>query len=419
MDRETQGAWIIHHGRKVASDTRGAAEYSAIDFAAKAGALLARLAESSEAELSESQVIAAARIGGLNPKTELQACLRQLKERRVIDLGANGTVAVLGIGGRTALGHAADLFEENDPQPFERAAVGLAELASDAPLRAVAAHEYIGDAYMLTKADTTDFLQQACEIGFVDAEGEGEDRLLFNGNLFRRDTAAKTKKVLDALSTAEQAKLTEFGQMIAKLGCVTLGVAEKVLGPILLSKLRAAAIFDMNVVSNEAGEHVFVTAPGAFHKFVSPMVDDAFDHAKALVAGLSYGMSLSSTERGRLWAVGALLRKLLRSEDVGPAPAIGYDYRALEFDRVVQIIPSGGNFFKMRLLKHEVGELALQVLEGGDASAASLESLPSAGMKGYVAPEADRSDYRRKKQGAASKAQTRTLLSAVRGGGAL
>jgi hypothetical protein len=225
--------------------------------------------------------------------------------------------------------------------------------------------------------------------------------------------------VLDALSTAEQAKLTEFGQLIATLGCVTLGVAEKVLGPILLSKLRAAAIFDMNVVSNEAGEHVFVTAPGAFHKFVSPMVDDAFDHAKALVAGLSYGMSLSSTERGRLWAVGALLRKLLRGEDVGPAPAIGYDYRALEFDRVVQIIPSGGNFFKMRLLKHEVGELALQVLEGGNASAASLESLPSAGMKGYIAPEADRADYRRKKQGAASKAQTRTLLSAVRGGGAL
>lgn len=28
-------------------------------------------------------------------------------------------------------------------------------------------------------------------------------------------------------------------------------------------------------------------------------------------------------------------------------------------------------------------------------------------MKGYIAPEADRADYRKKKQGAASKAQTR------------
>ncbi|MDO8379066.1 hypothetical protein, partial [Phenylobacterium sp.] len=68
MDRETQGAWIIHHGRKLASDIRGAAEYSAIDLAAKAATLLARMAESNEAQLSEAQVVAAARIGGLNPK---------------------------------------------------------------------------------------------------------------------------------------------------------------------------------------------------------------------------------------------------------------------------------------------------------------------------------------------------------------
>ncbi|WP_419319564.1 hypothetical protein ACN2C7_02175 [Caulobacter sp. ErkDOM-E] len=419
MDRETQGAWIIHHGRKVASDTRGATEYSAIDLAAKAAALLARMAESKEARLSQSEVVAAARIGGLNPKTELQACLRQLQDRRVVDVGSDETVAVLGVSGRTALGHAADLFEENEPQPFERAAVGLAELASETPVNATAAAEYVSDIYKLSSADTADFLQQAWEIGFVDAEGEGTDRLLFNGNLFRRDTAAKTKKVLDALTQAEQAKMVEFDQMVSRLGCVMLSVAERVLGANLLSKLRAAALYDMNVVSNEAGEHVFVTAPGAFHKFVNPMVDDAFDHAKALVSGLSYGMSLSPTERGRLFAVGALLRKLLRDEEVGPAPAIGYDYRALEFDRVVKIIPTGNNYFKMRLLKREVGELALQVLEGGNASAASLENLPGAGMKGYTPPEVDRTQYRRKTQGAASKAQTRTLLSAVRGGGKL
>jgi hypothetical protein len=419
MDRETQGAWIIHHGRKVASDTRGASEYSAIDLAAKSASLLARIAESSEAQLSKNEVDAAARIGGLNPKTELDACLRQLQQRRVIDISANGAVAVLGVNGITALGHAAALFDENDPQPFERAALGLAELASEAPLRADLAREYVSDAFQLTEADTADFLQQASEIGFVDAVGDGADRLLFNGNLFRRETAAKTKDVLDSLSTSEQSKMVEFQGLIEIQGCVGLLVAERLLGHELLSKLRAAAVYDMNVVSNEAGEHVFVTSPSAFHKFVSPLVDDAFDHAKALVAGLSYGMSLSSTERGRLWAVGALLRKLVNGDVVGPARAIGYDYRALEFDRVVQIISTGNDFFKMRLLKREVGELALQVLEGGNASAASLENLPGAGMRGYTAPEADRAHYRKRHQGPASKAQTRSLLSAVRRGSSL
>lgn len=70
----------------------------------------------------------------------------------------------------------------------------------------------------------------------------------------------------------------------------------------------------------------------------------------------------------------------------------------------------------MRLLKMEVGQIALQVLKGGDAAAAALEVLPSADMSGYTPPEAA---FRTKKQGPQSKSQMRTLLSAVRGGGSL
>jgi hypothetical protein len=147
------------------------------------------------------------------------------------------------------------------------------------------------------------------------------------------------------------------------------------------------------------------------------LIDDAFDHAKALVAALSYGMSQSASERGRIWGVSLLLGKLLRGDSVGPAPAIGHDYRALELERVVQIIPTGGGYYRMKLLKMEVGQIALQVLQGGDAKAAALENLPNVGMKGYIGPEPARTSFRRKQQNAASKAQTRTLLSAVRGGG--
>lgn len=417
LDKQTTGAWVVHHGRKVAADLRGAAEYSAIDLAAKAASLLARLGESDQITLSSEQVTAAARIGNLNPKTELRACLDHLQSRKLIDQSKTGSVSVLGVSGASALTHAADLFEDNDPQPAERAAITLAELSSQAPVSAAGAIEIIGDTHKLTKNDATDFVQQASQVGFVDAEGEGADRLLFNGNLFRRDTASKTMKVLSSLSSSEQTKLAEFDQKLKVGGAIVGSEASALLGELLFSKVRAAALYDMNIVSNEAGDHVFITAPGAFHKFSNPLTEDAFDHAKALVAALSYGMSQSSQTRGRIWGIDLLLGKLIRGGVVGPAPAIGNDYRALELERVVQT-ERAGNGFTMRLLKREVGVIALEVLKGRNAAASALETLPSAGMRSYTPPEVARVGLR-KNQSTASKAQTRSLLSAVRGGGGL
>jgi hypothetical protein len=92
MDKQTTGAWIVHHGRKIAADLRGPAEFSAIDLAAKAASLLARLGESAQATLSAEQVTAAAKIGNLNPKTELGACLDHLQRRKLIDRSVNGAV---------------------------------------------------------------------------------------------------------------------------------------------------------------------------------------------------------------------------------------------------------------------------------------------------------------------------------------
>jgi hypothetical protein len=417
MEKQTTGAWVVHHGRKVAADMRGAADFSAIDLAAKSAGLLARLGESVQTTLTLKQVTAAARVGNLNPKTELAACLEHLQNRRLIDRSSTGEVSVLGVTGSSALTHAADLFEDNEPHATERAAITLAELSSQAPVTAAGAIEFLGDTHKLTKADATDFVRQASQIGFVDAEGEGADRLLFNGNLFRRDTAAKTKRVIDSLSSSEQVKIEEFDAEVKANGAVTAAAATRILGEPLFAKVRAAALYDMNVVSNEAGEHVFITSPGSFHKFSNPLTEDAFDHAKALVAALTYGMTHSQSARGQIWGIDLLLGKLIRGGTVGPATAIGNDYRALELERVVQTEPSVYGF-TMRLLKREVGVIALEVLKGRNAAASALETLPSAGMRSYIAPEAARVGFRRG-QSAPSRAQTRSLLSAVRGGGAL
>jgi len=341
MEKQTTGAWVVHHGRKVAADMCGAAEFSAIDLAAKSAGLLARLGESDQATLTPKQVIAAAKVGNLNPKTELVACLDHLQIRKLIERSSTGEVSVLGVTGSSALTHAADLFEDNEPHATERAAITLAELSSQAPVTATGAIEFLGDNHKLTKADATDFVQQASQIGFVDAEGEGADKLLFNGNLFRRDTASKAKRVIDSLNSAEQTKIIEFDAKLKARGAVTAATATNILGEPLFAKVRAAALYDMNIVSNEAGEHVFITSPGSFHKFSNPLTEDAFDHAKALVAALTYGMTHSPSARGQIWGIDLLLGKLIRGGSVGPATAIGNDYRALELERVVQTEPSG------------------------------------------------------------------------------
>jgi hypothetical protein len=407
MDRKTQGAWIIHHGKKISGTNNGAANYPTIDIAAKSGALLARMAGSNQSELNSDLVITLAKAGGLSPKTDLPACLSQLASQKVIDRAANGSVSIIGVTASSALDHTSSLFETNDPEPFEIAAIGLGELVSQSPVGKKLAGEKIGDEYRLTTADVNDFLGQATALGFIESDEDGDDPLLFNGNLFRRDSIAKTKKVLDSLDVKEQAVFLQFEAALKSGGALKISEAERMLGTQLISKLRAAAVFDENI-----------TSPGAFHKFSNPMIDDAFDHAKALVAALSYGMHVSSTERGQIWGVDLLLKKMLRGEPVGPAPAIGQDYRALELERVISITAVGSRY-SMQLLKREVGEIALQVLQHGSAAAAAIGGIPGAQVTGYTGPEKARANFRKRKDIQPSKSQMRGLLSAVRSGGGL
>jgi hypothetical protein len=129
----------------------------------------------------------------------------------------------------------------------------------------------------------------------VDKEGEGGDRLLFNGNLFRRDSVVKSQKVLASLTGPEQRLVIEVAAALAKGGCVTGVYVESILSKPLFEKLAAAGVYDLNQVTNEQGNYIFVTSPSAFHKFVDPMVDDTFDMAAARLAAAGPGFR----DRGR------------------------------------------------------------------------------------------------------------------------
>lgn len=413
MSRETIGAWIVHHGRKIKLDTNGSAEFPALDMAAKAADLLSRLSGSETSDLDQAKVVAITKAAGLNPIIELQPILGILEEKRLVKRTQAGGLEIIGVTTRATLSHAADFFNDGMPSQEEQAAIELAETTSQIPVLRTEIAEEIGDSLKMTAANANDFINRAEQIGFVDGEGEGKNRLLFNGNLFRRECVEKTNRVLTSLTGAEQRKVAEFSAMLATKGCINAIKAEAILGVNLFDKLKAAGVYDLNTVSNESGENVYVTAPNAFHKFVDPMIDDCFDMAKALTAALTYGMTERDPTSGRIYHISALLQKLVNGYSVGPAPAIAHDYRVLEQNRVVEITKNGWQCH-MRLLKKEVGEMALKVLTTGNASEAAVE-FPSAPMSGYVGPEGSRHSVR-KRQGTISKRATQDILGAIRGG---
>lgn len=416
ISKETIGAWIIHHGRKIGLFAGAASEFPAIDEAAKAAILLTVLGETNQVTISKSQVEAVARASGLNPRYELNALLTLLQKKRLIEQSAD-SVSILGITNRGSLLHAADIYRDAEPSSYEEASITLAEAASVAPVRRADVIEVIGDKHKLSRAKSNDFLVRAEEVGFVDKEGKGDDSVLYNGNLFRRESVEKTARVLDSLSNAERQRVIEANAELRKSGCIQAEVAERILSRRLLQKLVAASIYDFNQVMNDRGNYVFMSSPAAFHKFVDPMVDDCFDMAKALVAALTYGMTLRSPVHGRISDLPVLLGKLVGGSEIGPATAIGQDYRVLEINRVVKIRPDR-NFpkrFYMKLLKREVGELALEVLTEGDANAQSVSNFGSAPMSAYVGPEESRVSVR-KKQSKPNKRQMRDLLESIRAG---
>jgi hypothetical protein len=144
LEKETTGAWIIHHGRKIALDVDAPAEFPVLDEAAKAAELLIRLSETDVATLTNKETEAVARAAHLNPRTELPHYLNLLEDRRLIDRSAK-EVRILGLTGRAPLSHASDIFLDADPSKYERATIDLAELTSQSPQQRGRVSEYIGD----------------------------------------------------------------------------------------------------------------------------------------------------------------------------------------------------------------------------------------------------------------------------------
>lgn len=416
MDKKTQGAWIVHHAEKLKTVTHADTEFEQINFAGKCGILLSSLSSDAQYQLNNDRVDALARAANINVRTELPAFLGELARQRIISKGSSG-IEVLGMGAGSILEHTSRIFDESSPKKKEEAAIELSEKCSLLPMDEQNAKEFISDSFKLDATNTDELFHNVECIGFVDSEeAYSNNKLFFNGNLFRGADSKKAYSIINSMGQAEASKLQEINDMLSKDGCLSAQLVKKVLGNDLYIKAQSIALFDVNVVGNESGKHEFVTKPSAFNKFSNSTVEDAFDLAKAFVTSLTYGMTSSSTGRGRIQMITALLSKLIRGDWVGPATAIGQDYQILEMKGVVKVEQVVGNRCRMRLLKREVGTLALQVINEGDASQNSLESLPSVSITTYQAPELSR-QLTRKNQTVPMKRNVGEILNQLRTGG--
>lgn len=414
MDNKTKGAWVIHHARKLQETL--SQDFDAIAFAGKSGTLLSAISAERQAQITTARLEALAKANRISPKTELPAILSELQRQRLV-LPGSGGIEVLGLNGQRVLENTARIFDESSHDKHEEIVIDISEAASESPLTDKSAIEQLSDTYGLTSGVVRDTLQLGGNIGFFDSEQiSPQEKLLFNGNLFRREEAKKVNGVLNSLGAVEAQNLTELNAKLQAAGCLTLAAAVAVVGQDLFDRLHSIGMFDVSVVGNDQGKNYFVTRPAAFSKFNDSIAEDALDLAKAFVASLTYGMTISGFYRGRIQMISALMDKLIAGGTVGPATAIGNDYQALEYKGVVAVTPAHGGMFNMRLLKPEVGRLALAVIQKGDITAEAVSSLPGAKVTEYFGPEATR-EVKRKHSTDAVKLQAKNLLQELRTGG--
>lgn len=417
MDKKLLGSWVVHHANKLqnVSSQNG---FDSTFVAGKAGILLSAISSNGERRVSRPRIEALANSANISIPFELPKLIDILSDRELIDQSQN-EIVILGITTSSVLQHTADIFTEQNPSAKEVAAIQISELASREPIPSSYAAESIGDSFRLDRGDVAQLLCDSEDIGFVDSEKiSNEEKLLFNGNLFRRDETAKIRMVLDSLSAAEQGKINELNQVLQRKACVSIESAESMLGEQLFQKVNAIGLYDINVVSNSTESTGFMTLPSAFSKFSTSIIEDAFDLAKAFISSITYGITKSYHSRGKIKMVEALLGALVRGESVGPVPAIAEDYKILEMKGVVEVFwgsKNGRTGFMMKLLKKEVGELALQAIVQGDVSEHSLTCLPTAAVTKFQGPELNRVIIR-KKQITRSPKATNDILMALRTG---
>jgi hypothetical protein len=424
MEKKTKGAWLLAQSKSLDGYSgAGAARLENVSYSGKIGRLYNLLRrhsdDASTFTISKQTVEKACQLNGVD-KPARQMGLQVLKDAGRIDVAADGSIAVLGATTQAVLEATAEIFDDQSPSADEQAIIDLSERVSGKPVKRAEAEEYISDTHKLTRADATSLVNLSKSTALIDEEGEQDHVILFNSHTFRDGKyAQKAHRVLEQLKADERARLTEVHDKLSRHGALYDADVEKILGSDLYKRLVSVGLFDRMEVSNSSESVGYIASPNDFQKYGRPFEEDPIDDAKALIASLTYGQTRSSYTRGQITMPEALIRALVRGDELaaraGGVRAIGEDYRELEARQVVEVTEKSHGRYTMRLLKKDVGDLALTIVRGGAASqeAVLMDGSPARAFKG---PHATRNEVRAKND-VADKRFVHDALDRLRSGG--
>lgn len=388
MDAEKKGAWLLAHSKNL-DNVIGAGRLENILYAGKTGRLFNLLRrniegmESSSINADDLRTICQA--NGIDVATR-ETGLRRLQQASRIDVAPNsGAITILGATSRMVLETTAEIFDEIAPSNEELAVLHISEKVAETPTLKKDVAEYISDTFHLSSQQSTNLIDVCRSTSILDQADDRGYSIIYNNNTFRDSNyALKAFRLMDALAVGEQERLQQLKEMLTARGAVVEQEAQLILGFQLYQRVVGVGLFDRLEVSNTTEAVGYLTSPDAFQKYGRPFEDDPIDDAKALLASFTYGMTRSSGARGAIRMPVALLRKMIAGERVGGVAAIGEDYRELEKRQVLQVIQTQNNRYAMRLLKKDVGELALAIVQGSTAASEALlmEGSAAQGFKG-------------------------------------
>ena len=401
MDNTTRGAWLLAQSKSIDS-FQGAGRLENIQYAGRTGRfynLLRRnIGGSTTSTLDQSEVTDICKANGID-RSVREAALVKLKDEGRIDISTSGAISVLGATTTGVLEATAAIFDSCNPSTEEHAAIHLSERVAQRPTERGEIAEYVSDTFKISTAKTSELIDVCRSTAILD---QSEDRglsILFNNNTFRDGQyAKKAYHLMQSLNASEATNLQTVQGMMVTRGAILDEDARKILGDALFSRLVGVGLFDRLEVSNSTEAVGYLTSPDSFQKYGRPFEDDPIDDAKALLASLTYGMTRSSHTRGGITMPIALLRKLINGGEVGGnggVRAIGEDYRELEKRQVVQVIPQRNSRFTMRLLKQDVGELAMTILSGNVAAPEAL-LMDGSAARSFKGPAENRRAIREK-----------------------
>lgn len=372
-DKLNTGAWLLAQS-KTLDDYAGADRLENITYAGKIGRLynvLRRGAKGATSVIEAEEVSDLSRLNRID-KASREAGLKTLEDAGLISKGANGSVAIIGATSRSVLEFTSDTFTNSDPTPDELAVIDISDKISKAPLERSEASEYISDTYKITAKNSEHLIDLCRSTSIIDQEQHKDKIIVFNSNLFKDgERATKAFNIINALNATDQSLLKEAEELLRKSGTVYEAQLEKILGTDLFRRLMGIGYFDRMEVQNTTESVGYIALPDAFQRYGRPFEEDPIDDAKALLASLTYGMTRSGTSRGNIVMPHALLRALIDGRPVGPVTAIGQDYKELEKRGVVSVYKDR-YAYSMKLLKRDVGELALTILSGGNAAQSAV-----------------------------------------------